>query len=212
MPPSIEVDVKSDFDRLPLHLRMFAKDLPYAASQALNGTAFAAQRHLRQEVLPGTFELRNRRTQSGIRVEKSSKSRLVAEVGSTDWYIVEHVIGEQRRAIEHPAVEWKGQTYLGVPTRHSGLLGSRVIPKALRAVSLIRSGKGFVVEAKSGKVLLCVRDGEDLRVMYVLVPQTAYKGRLDLDGEVGKVVKDRFAPLLRAELERIATRGGALNK
>lgn len=78
------MEFRLDFDEvagLSAWLEGFADQIPYATSLALNGVAFDARRKLVKD-LPSQFDVRNRYTQRGIRVDMSSKTRLEAGVGA----------------------------------------------------------------------------------------------------------------------------------
>ncbi|NUX55935.1 hypothetical protein [Paraburkholderia youngii] len=206
----IKIDTKTSFDKLALKYRMFARDLPYATAQALNTVAFQSQRTLRGETLPGTFTLRNRRTQTGVVSEKATKQRLTAAVGTLDWWTAEQTQDTTRSAGNEgrESIKVKGQPYLAIPVNGAP---QKVIPKKQRASALIAKGTAFVVRAKSGKYLIVRRNPEVKRgliVLYILNRQVRIKDRLKMQPVVDKVVRAQFDKKLEAEFERIARKAG----
>jgi hypothetical protein len=206
----IKIDVKTSFDKLAFKYRMFSRDLPYATAQALNSVVFESQRTLRNDTLPGTFTLRNRRTQSGIVSDKATKQRLTATVGTRDWWTSEQTQDTTRRAGNEgrESIKVQGQPYLAIPVSGAP---QKVIPKSQRASTLIAKGKAFVVRAKSGRFLVVSRDPQRPRgliPLYVLNQQVHIKKHLQIQPVVDKVVRARFDAKLAAEFERIARRAG----
>ncbi|MBC8729998.1 hypothetical protein [Paraburkholderia sp. UCT2] len=206
----IKIDVKTSFDKLAFKYRMFARDLPYATAQALNSVGFESQRTLRRDTLPGTFTLRNRRTQSGIVMDKATKQRLTATVGSRDWWTSEQVGGASRRAGAEgrESIKVKGKPYLAIPV---GGAPSKVIPKNQRASVLIATGKAFVVKLRSGTYAVVAHDprrNRGMEPLYVLTPRVWVRDRLHMQPVINAVVQKRFDEKLKAEFERIARKAG----
>lgn len=210
--PMITINVKTSFDQLAFKYRMFARDLPYATAQALNAVVFESQRTLRNDTLPGTFTLRNRRTQSGIVSDKATKQRLTATVGTRDWWTSEQTQDTTRRAGNEgrESIKVKGQPYLAIPVNGAP---QKVVAKSQRASVLIAKGKAFVVRTKSGQFIVASRDpqsGRGLIPLYVLRPQVRIKNRLQMQPVVDKVITARFDAKLAVEFERIARKAGMM--
>jgi hypothetical protein len=74
----------------------FAKQFRFAASRALNDSAFAARESLVTQ-LGRSFTLRNNYTQRGFRVVRATKANLEAVVGTDRDYLVDQVEGGTRR-------------------------------------------------------------------------------------------------------------------
>lgn len=202
----IKLNVQNGFDKLALKFRMFSADLPYATSQAINAVAFESQKALRSGTLPGTFTLRNRRTQSGIVTEKSNKQNLTAAVGTLDWWTAQQTEDTTRRAGDEgrESVKVKGQPYLAIPV---GGAPAKVVVKGQRASALIAKGKAYVVPLKSG--LYAVVTGEagvahGIVPLFILKPQVSVKERLHIQPAVDAVIRRTFDKKLEAEFERIA--------
>ncbi|WP_321799712.1 hypothetical protein [Burkholderia sp. BCC1988] len=202
----IKLDVKSSFEKLGLKFRMFSRDLPYATSQALNTVAFEAQKSIRTDTLPGTFTLRNKRTQSGIVTEKSTKQNLTAIVGTTDWWTAQQTEDTARHAGDEgrESVKVHGKPYLAIPV---GGAPAKVIAKGQRASALIAKGKAFVVPLKSGLYAVVTGEagvGHGIVPLFILKPQVSIKERLHMQPTVDAVIRKRFDERLAAEFERIA--------
>ncbi|QCP50171.1 hypothetical protein FAZ95_13870 [Trinickia violacea] len=206
----IKIDVNTSFDKLALNLRMFSRDLPYATSQALNSVAFESQKTIRTKTLPGTFTLRNKRTQQGFQVDKATKDHLTATVGSLDWWTAEQVEGANRRAGNEgrESVKVNGKPYLAIPVVGAG---SKVLPKKQRASALIAQGKAFVVPLKSGLYAVAaeVIGQRDIQVLFILKPMIHVKERLHPQQTINTVIQKVFDGKLEAEFERIARKAGA---
>jgi len=71
------------------------RHVPFALAQALNATAFAAQREVRAQ-MPDRFTLRRPWTPRGVRVGKASKRDLTARVFTADWYMETQETGGTR--------------------------------------------------------------------------------------------------------------------
>ncbi|WP_345815288.1 hypothetical protein AAGS40_23275 [Paraburkholderia sp. PREW-6R] len=204
----IKLDVETSFDKLALRHRMLSADLPYATAQAINTVLFQSQRTLRNDTLPGTFQLRNKRTQSGIQIEKASKQRLTGAVGTQDWWTSEQtedttrIAGNQGRE----SLKVKGRPYLAIPV---GGAPSKVIAKGMRASALIARNKAFVVQLRSGNLAVVARESGNPRgvvPLFILKPQVRIKERLHMQPSVEATIRANFDTKLRAELERIASR------
>ncbi|KIP14013.1 hypothetical protein KY49_709 [Burkholderia sp. MSHR3999] len=204
----IKLDVKNSFDKLSLRLRQFSQDLPYATAQALNTVAFDSQKSIRTDTLPGTFTLRNKRTRSGIQVDKATKQNLTAAVGTTDWWTAQQTEDVTRRAGDEgrESVKVHGKPYLAIPV---GGAPSKVIAKGQRASALIAKNQAYVVQLKKG--LYAVVTGEagvahGIVPLFILKPQVSIKERLHMKPAVDAVIRKRFDERLAAELERIASK------
>lgn len=76
----MQISVKADIDNAMRHLNRFErKQIPFAASQALNDTAFNARKAV-QVQLPRKLDRPTPWTIRGVRVGKSTKRRLTARV------------------------------------------------------------------------------------------------------------------------------------
>ena len=182
------VEIPITMDQLPRHLKAFADQVPFAASQALNDTAFAVKRAM-PTLMGDDLTLRNKYTAGGsIRFDKANKSNLVATVGSVAWYAVRNIEGgitRPERGIKH-----KGKKYLLVPSK-----GRRNRAGRLKDVTDTLVSKPFVIKAKSGALLLAARTTDKRYPLFVfgkLEEQTEHEMMFDWQGEVDAVIEKEF--------------------
>ena len=77
----MQISVKSDVKQLTKSLtRIQRKQIPFATSKALNNVAFDVRRSL-QDGLETHLDRPTPYTKRGVQVEKSTKKKLIAEVG-----------------------------------------------------------------------------------------------------------------------------------
>lgn len=88
-----------EISQLGTVLPKLGKQIRFAGIVALTRVAILSQKEVRKE-LKEKFELRNKRTSSGIRVTQAKKGLgdPFSEVYSKDWYIAEHETGKKRSA------------------------------------------------------------------------------------------------------------------
>jgi len=75
--------------------KQWKKQLPFAASRALNDSAFDVRKKLAVS-LSDTFTIRNKWTERGLRVQKANKRNLEAIVGMVHQYAADHIVGARR--------------------------------------------------------------------------------------------------------------------
>ena len=115
----------------------FQKQLRFAASRALNDSAFDVRRKLVAS-LDDHFTIRNKFSERGFRVVKAKKSNLRATVGSTREYLVDQVKGGRRHRGSIPTRKLRGSPKRTV--RRSRW------PRAL----LGRKERHFMLDARAG--------------------------------------------------------------
>ena len=112
----------------------------FAASRALNDSAFAARQAHVDEV-ERLFTIRRKWTLTGFKVKRSTKTRMVARVGTIRQYLVDHVRGGTRR---HKAI----------PTRALRKSKKKVIGRARWPGKLRSKPRHFTVDpAKNPEML-----------------------------------------------------------
>jgi hypothetical protein len=146
------VVVNTDLDSLPRALNNFIDQVPFAASVALNQTAFKLSGHKKTQTLPSELTLRNTYTQRGIKHSKSTKHDLTSEVGTNDWYVESLVAGGKRTAKQ--GYMYQGQRYLIVPSSKVKTKSGKIKKSAFKA----KGKKSFVIK-RGGKLLLVRRKG-----------------------------------------------------
>ena len=182
------VEISITVDQLPRVLQGFTEQIPFAASQALNDTAFAVKKQM-PTLMGDDLTLRNKFTAGGsIRFDKASKTSLAATVGSVAWYTVRNIEGGI--TLPERGIAYKGKKYLLVPAK-----GKRTKRGRLKDVGNRLGSRPFVIKAKSGALLLVARlsaDRKDLFVFGKLEEQTEHEARFDWQGEVDAVIEKEF--------------------
>ena len=184
---TLEKEVKKDL-----------KQVKYAASVALNNTAFQARSRLIDEYKK-SFEVRNTNLPKAVAVKKATKENLVAEVSfPKDWMYINTKGGEKKP---------EKSKVLMVPINGGGLKDYRTssgkIKQSKKPANLLKymdahptKKKGrvanphpFLMDNKKGQTLIAVRDKDDrskMNFLYVGVPVGNVKKRWDFE----KIVKD----------------------
>lgn len=160
------------------------KQLPFAASLAINRTAIGA-RDLVRGNLPKRFRLRNNWTRGGIQARMGSKGSLVAHVLAPDYMRIQETGGERRptrsKMLAAPAEEFKG---------------NRVLRKAERPRALLSQGRVFIIGMPGGDAGVFERTGpkrQQIRLLYWLSDQHDYDQRFEFEADVREHVSDRFS-------------------
>lgn len=221
----LQISVKSTLDKLRASLSAFDDDqLPYTVAKALTATAKDAQEAV-QAAMPSEFILRRNWIVQGIRVDPARKNNLVATVYSKDPFMGRQEYGGQK-------IPMDGGRHIAIPLaarpNDANIIPSRLLPDNLgRAVYTI-SRNGNVVPMKgtggtafkmmaNGVTYLALRTGAGkagLAMMYLLLPSTTVKPRLNLGEITLKTVGQRFAMnFFAAARDAMATRraGGTLS-
>lgn len=190
------ISVESDLKRAIEKLRTLAElqQVRFAAAKALTQTAIEVQRDVRAE-MPGRFTLRRQWIVQGIRVERATKASLQSAVFSRDAFMGLHEFGGQKDPRKR---------FIAIPTRavkrtKTDVIARRDRPGALgdRAEVIERDGNKWLALKKGRRG----RSGNELRLLYLLVPKAKIDERLGLR-EIGtRVVRARFMPLFLQALE-----------
>lgn len=190
------ITVESDLRRAIEQLRSLAalKQVQFATAKALTLTAVEVQRQVRAE-MPARFTLRRQWIVNGIRVEKATKANLVATVFSRDAFMGLQEFGGQKDPRKR---------FIAIPTKAVRRTKSDIIAKSDRPQNL--GARAEVIEYKGNKWLALKRarsgrSGNELRLLYLLVPRAQLHERLGLR-EIGtRVTRERFMPIWRQCLE-----------
>jgi len=180
----LQVSVKSNIKQFSKQLRGFEDQIPFAASKALNKTAFEArgdtQEQLKKDIdRPTPFTLR------GVRYRNSTKRRLIASVYFTPdrWrYLRYQVEGGRRRpqrfAIAVPAGVRRNK--YGNPARGSI---NRLLARPDTFSATIKGTPGIWQRTRSG----------GLKLLYHYQSSVTYTGgRFQFNRAVNRTVKRRF--------------------
>ena len=145
--------------------------------------------------MPARFTLRRQWIVNGIRVEKATKANLVATVFSRDAFMGLQEFGGQKDPRKR---------FIAIPTKAVRRTKSDIIAKSDRPQNL--GARAEVIEYKGNKWLALKRarsgrSGNELRLLYLLVPRAQLHERLGLR-EIGtRVTRERFMQIWRQCLE-----------
>lgn len=165
-----------------------AKQVPFAASLALNRTASGARDVVRGN-LPKRFRLRNQWTQRGIQAKPSTKRNLFAVLTAPGYMQIQETGG-----LKHPQVS----RLLAGPTDE--LQKGRVIRKSMRPRAVMDQGKGFVLPTGNGKAGMFQRKRKQIRMLYALTPEQSYEERFHFEDDIREHVSEHFSSNFRDAL------------
>jgi len=188
---SIDLDSNLD-DIIGLLNDIEVKHIPYALSFALNQTAEIARKEVIRQ-MPDRFLLRNGRTVLGIRRMPATKNRLVAHVGSKDWFLRDQETGGIRRPGKLPAIfvptnaVRRGGTLAGMRAGAKPATIMRQIERAKlktprrkkRGKGKLKSIKPFLVTMKNGKQAIFRRRFQAKRLPIVMLYRLEKSIRID---------------------------------
>jgi len=205
----IKCDAKNFMKVLENEIKNKQKQVKFAATVALNNTAFKARENLIKEYKE-SFVVRNTNLPKAVAVKKATKENLQAEVSfPKDWMYINTKGGKKEP--EHSKV-------LMVPIKNGGLKDYRTqsgkIKQSKKPVNLLKyadthpfktkahvaTPHPFVLENKKGQTMIAVRDKEnrkDMKFLYVGVPTADVKKRWDFE----KIVKDTADKELEKEFD-----------
>lgn len=205
----IKCDAKNFMKVLEKEIKNKQKQVKFAATVALNNTAFKARENLIKEYKE-SFVVRNTNLPKAVAVKKATKENLQAEVSfPKDWMYINTKGGKKEP--DHSKV-------LMVPIKNGGLKDYRTqsgkIKQSKKPVNLLKyadthpfktkahvaTPHPFVLENKKGQTMIAVRDKEnrkDMKFLYVGVPTADVKKRWDFE----KIVKDTADKELEKEFD-----------
>jgi hypothetical protein len=174
------------------------KQMPFAASMALNKTAVGARDEVKAN-LPTRFKLRNQWTMRGIQAKTSTKHTLLAEVNAPGYMAIQETGGDRRpsssKMLAAPSTEAKGTS---------------VIPRGQRPRALLASGTAFIKPMANGDAAVFKRMGgkkrNKLRLMYWLTAEQSYDERFEFEADVEKYTQANFSDNLSLALAKALSR------
>lgn len=190
------INVSTDIGKAIAALATYseARNFNFAVARALTLTAKEIQTEVRNN-LPSRFTLRRESfIKQGIQIKPATKESLEALVFSRDDFMGLQETGGQKNPLGN---------YLAIPTSLVRRTPKDVIRKADRPKSL--GDKAGIVEVK-GNLYLALKkprrtaNGQQLRLLYLLIPKATLKERLGLARDAKRVARERFGPLLREAL------------
>lgn len=191
----ITVSVQTDIEKALAKLATIteAEQFRFSVARALTMTAVEIQQEVRRN-MPGRFVIRRQWVLQGIRVDRATKDNLAARIYSRDAFMGLQEYGGDK----HP----RGRM-LAVPTRlvkrtPKGLVAKRDKPRALgdKVEEITYKGHQWLALKKPR----AGRSGNDLRLMYLLIPRADIDERLGLRKDAEKIARLRFAENLRVAL------------
>ena len=194
------VEISITMDQLPRVLQGFTEQIPFAASQALNDTAFAVKKQM-PTLMGDDLTLRNKFTAGGsIRFDKASKTSLVATVGSVAWYLPRNIGGgtsKPKQGIVHEGVK-----YLLVPAKDRRNRAGRLkrLPSTVMGSAFpIRSGDNLILVIRR-----TVRGKSQLLPLGLLIPEAQWEAEFNWDREVNEVIERVFRQAFVARMVKAA--------
>jgi len=181
----MKISLQSDIDRVIKNMSAIAKkQVPFAASQAINDVALDSQRALKIQA-EKKLDRPTRATVNSFRVKRSTKLNLKAEVFILPWayeYLKYQIHGGVRRA------SGKGT---GVPF-NARLNKFGNIPG--RKKGLVKKKKQFIATIKgvSGVWERFGRGGKQLKLVVAFEKEVRYSKRFEFTKIVQGVVKNKF--------------------
>lgn len=164
--------------------QLAGKQLPYAASVALNRTAVGARDRVREN-LPSKFNLRNNWTRGGVQALMSTKGNLSATIKAPDYMSIQETGGTKRptksKLLAAPAA--------GVQS------SNQIIPKSKKPRALL-SDRAFVIGMPGGDAGIFMRYGKgrgQIRLLWWLSPDQQYDDIFEFETDVRDYVQDRFS-------------------
>jgi len=191
------LSVRSDIAKAMAQLRSIteAQQFRFATAQALTQTAYDVQKEVRAN-MPKRFTLRRQWIVQGIRVDKATKASLTATIYSKDKFMGLQEAGGTKSPLHN---------YLAIPTKAvrrtpKDLIRASDKPKALGDKAEIIEFKGHkylaLKKARKGK------SGNQLRLLYLLVPRASLKPRLGLSKDGERMARAKFVANLQDALQR----------
>lgn len=194
--PVIDISI----DELPRHLRGFADQVPFAASRALNDTAFEVKKQM-PALMGDDLTLRNKFTAGGsVRFDRADKRNLTATVGSVAWYLPRNIEGGEQKPKQ--GITFNGKKYLLIPNKDRrnkrGYL--KDLPASVTSGAFpIRSGDNLVLVVRR-----TFRGKERLLPLGLLVEEAKWESAFDWDAEVNRVIGNTFPDAFARRMEQAA--------
>lgn len=226
----VDLDYTDNLPDLVRNLAEFERrQIPFATVYALNATAFEA-RAAAAAALDREMVLRNPQVARRLRVEKATRSRLVARVGHPDWFLQDQEEGDIRnpsRGYQGPpgggGLVWipslamrRGGVFAGKLTKRLRTLQRQMASAASKAAS--RSGVGkrrrrgkpkkplpFIATGRSGKKGVYVRTTDrrkPLQLLYTLQEAVRIAPRWGFGPATQGAARRRYGPAFLEGLRR----------
>jgi hypothetical protein len=229
------VDARKVWEALGTH----QDQVPYAMSIAINSCTFATRKRVYNDVLPKTFKLRTKFVQSGLHVEKATKTSLQSQLGfinsgkASRWFMESQVLGQAGRTKPGNKPIWQpidsGErsprpvpTQRIIPSRRPHVAFDPVKAATPTAAGNKRRFRGRN-EPKYIKLtgpnmkwpgIYYRESGEDRKLTpaYWLEKSMDIEPRLDLEGEVARSIGSLWPKAAKDAVERALKPRGAKQK
>lgn len=192
----MQISVQSDIEDALRKLQTLTEQqqFAFATAKALTQTAYDVQQELRKN-MPQRFILRRQWIVQGIRVDKATKTNLTATVYSRDKFMERQEFGGTKSPLRN---------YIAIPTKMVRRTKTDMIAKSDRPGQL--GDKAAIVDYNGHKWLALKKGrkgagGQQMRLLYLLVPRAQIKERLGLNKDGMKIARAKFAQNLQDALE-----------
>ena len=203
----MEIVISSNMKELAARIGAKQRQIPYAASRALNDIAFEVRNEIVNKTYPRSFQVKNSRFAGVLfRVEKSTKATLKAT-------IFDRIAREGKSNSEYLARQESGgikisrsSTNVAIPSRF--LMTKRNsqgrVPNNLRPRNLLNQKNAFKVKTKKGSELIMKRDGRTgaARVYYILSQSARITKRFPFYTDAKMVIRKSWNQTFNKYLEQ----------
>lgn len=196
----MNINLQSNATQVQKALQGFSKQMPFALSQTLNGTAKAVRKQIVERTYPQSFTVRNKRFAGAMfRIEFASKRKLTASVFD-------------RLDKDFMAMQAEGGTKLprgrniAIPGRANQRTSTGKIPRARQPRQIIASGKAYKTTLRGGQQAIVQPQGRGkvkrLKVMYVLEQTARIPKRFPFYEDAQTAAQRNFNKRFNAEFKR----------
>ena len=192
----ITMSVQSDLVRAMAQLRSIteAQQFRFAVAKALTQTAADVQTEVKKN-MPQRFTIRRPWVIQGIKMDKATKDSLTARVYSRDKFMTLQELGGEKSPLRN---------WIAIPTSAVKRTKTDIIRAADRPKAL--GDKVAIVDVHGHKFLALKKgrkgsSGNQLRLLYLLVPRAHMQKRLGLEKDGMRVAPARFAVNLQQALQ-----------
>lgn len=166
----MQINIKSNLEEIMRRIpAVYQKQLPFAASQALNDAVFEARNHIINKTYPESFKQKNRTfARAMFRVGKATKNKLTANL--FDALDRANMKLHTEGGIKSPASGGN----IAVPSQEVKRLNNgHGVPQEFKPRNIINDKKAFKLRLAGGQQVIAQRVGSKrnpLRILYGLEP------------------------------------------
>lgn len=195
----MQIQLKFDSHKFITWLNDFElRQLPYAQSSALNGTAYKIQRYQRAN-MEKKFTIRNNWTLKGVIVEKATKQNLQVQIAIRDKYTARH---EEGGTFKTKSKSWS-IPLKDIKRNKRGIVTRAKWPARLKNknIMIVKSKKG------KGKIMLQRVRNNKPKLLWAFEPEIKLKPRLDFKKTAEAVANKFFESEFDAAFKRAIATG-----